>query len=82
LKLGKNASDMCAMLSKAYGGRLQNCQVFLRGINSWKRVARTWKMNSHPKSHRTDENVEEVQNLVPSDVLSIRAVALKLNLDK
>jgi hypothetical protein len=36
-----------------------------------------------PRSHRTDENAEKVQNLVHSDRrLSIRAVAVQLNLDK
>jgi hypothetical protein len=41
------------------------------------------KINGRPKSHRTDENVEEVRNLVHSDRhLSVTAMALQLNLDK
>jgi hypothetical protein len=33
VKLGKNATDTCAMLSKAYGGEAMKSQVFLNGIN-------------------------------------------------
>jgi hypothetical protein len=33
-----------------------------------------------PKSHRTDENVEKVRDLVHSD--SIRAMAVQLKIDK
>jgi predicted transcriptional regulator len=37
----------------------------------------------HPRSHRTNENVEKVWNLMHSDkCLNIRAVAMQLNLDK
>jgi hypothetical protein len=36
-----------------------------------------------PRSHRTDENAEDVWNLVHSDrCLSIRGMAMQLNLDK
>jgi hypothetical protein len=36
-----------------------------------------------PRSHRTDENVEKVRNLMHSDRrLSIRAMVVQLNLDK
>jgi hypothetical protein len=39
--------------------------------------------SGHPRSHRTDENVEKVRNVVHSHRrLSIRAVAVQLNLDK
>jgi hypothetical protein len=39
--------------------------------------------SGHPRSHRTDKNVEKVQNLVHSyRHLSIRAMAVQLNLDK
>jgi hypothetical protein len=39
--------------------------------------------SSRPRSHRTDENVEKVRNLVLSGVrLNIRAMAVQLNLDK
>jgi hypothetical protein len=42
--LGKNASDTCTILSEDYGGGARKSQVFLNGINSSKRVMRTWKM--------------------------------------
>jgi hypothetical protein len=32
VKLGKNASDSCPMLSKAYGREAMKSQVFLSGI--------------------------------------------------
>jgi hypothetical protein len=39
--------------------------------------------SGHPTSHRTDENVEKVWNLVHSQThLSITAMAVQLNLDK
>jgi hypothetical protein len=39
--------------------------------------------SGHPRSHRTYENVEKVQNLVHLDrCLSIRGMAVQLNLDK
>jgi hypothetical protein len=44
VKLGKNASSICTVLSKAYGGETMKSQVFLNGINGSKRVARTWMM--------------------------------------
>jgi hypothetical protein len=38
---------------------------------------------SHLRSHRTDENVEKVWNLVHSHrCLSVRTVAIQLNLDR
>jgi hypothetical protein len=37
VKLGKNASDTCAVLSKAMGGEAMKSQVFLNGINDSKR---------------------------------------------
>jgi hypothetical protein len=39
--------------------------------------------SGHPESHRTDENGEEVRNVVHSDRrLNIRAMAVQLNFDK
>jgi hypothetical protein len=41
------------------------------------------KGTGRPKTHRTDENVEEVQKLVRSDRrLSVRMMAEELNLDR
>jgi hypothetical protein len=60
VKLGKNATLVQCSL-RLMGEKLQNSQVLLSGINISKRVARTWK---NPRSHRTDENVEKVRNVV------------------
>jgi hypothetical protein len=39
--------------------------------------------SGRPRSHRTDENVEKVRNLVHSDrCLSIRAMTVNINLEK
>jgi hypothetical protein len=40
MKLQKNASDTCAMLSEAYGGKAMKvkCQVLLSGTNSSNRA--------------------------------------------
>jgi hypothetical protein len=66
VKLGKNASDRCEMLSVAYGGEDVNESSVLDGINGSKRVARTWKMMKvgRQSPHGTDENVKKVRNLV------------------
>jgi hypothetical protein len=41
------------------------------------------KCSSHPRSHRTNENEEKVQNLVHSDrCLSIRTMVVHVNLEK
>jgi hypothetical protein len=43
VKLGKNASDICALLPEVYGRETEKIQMFLSGINGSKGVARTWK---------------------------------------
>jgi hypothetical protein len=44
VKIKKNASDTCKMLSEACGGEAIKSQVFMSGINGSKRVRRTWEM--------------------------------------
>jgi hypothetical protein len=44
VKLGKNASDTCVMLSKAYGEDSMKKSSVSECINSSKRAMRTWKM--------------------------------------
>jgi hypothetical protein len=44
VKLRKNASDTCALPSKAYGGEALKKSGVFRGINGSKRVARICKM--------------------------------------
>jgi hypothetical protein len=85
VKLGKNASDTCAMLSKDYRGEIMKKSSVLNGVNGLKRVTRTWKMkkSGDRRSHRINENVEKVWNIMHLDgYLSIRAMAMQLNLNK
>jgi uncharacterized metal-binding protein len=42
VKLGKNASDTCEMLSEAYGGEVTKRQVYLSGVNGSMRIMRMW----------------------------------------
>jgi hypothetical protein len=52
--------------------------VFLSGTNG--ENVENDERSGRPKSHRTDENVEKVRNLVHSDRrLRIRAMAVKLD---
>jgi hypothetical protein len=70
VKLGKNASDTCAVLSKAFGGEaMKKSSVFechKRFKNGRKHVEDDERCG-RPRSHRTDENVKKVRNLVHSD---------------
>jgi hypothetical protein len=74
------------MLSKTYGGKLWKSQLWLSCRNSSKRVAGTWNMMNKRwpiRTQSTGENAEEVRNSVHSDRrLSIRAMAVQMNLDK
>jgi hypothetical protein len=49
--MGKNASDICAMLSKAYSGELKKSQVFLRSINSFKESLHVENTNEDNVNH-------------------------------
>jgi hypothetical protein len=86
MKLGKNASDICAMLSEACGGEaMKNSSIFEwhKGFKEGCENMKDGERSSCPRSHRTNKNVEKVWNLVHSDrYLSIRTMAMKLNLDK
>jgi hypothetical protein len=69
VKLGKNASDTCAMLSEAYGGQAIKMSSVSCHINGSTGFAKTWKMierSDRPRSRRTDGNAEKVRNLVHS----------------
>jgi hypothetical protein len=86
VKLGRTASDTCTVLFEAYGGEaMKNSSVF--EWHKWFREGHENMDNDErsclPRSPRTDEDAEKVQNLVHSDKhLSIRNVAMLLNLDK
>jgi hypothetical protein len=85
-KLGKNASDTCAMLFKAYGREAMKKSSVFEWHKRFKE--RRENMEDDDKSNRsrcdkTDGNVEKVRNLVNSGKrFSIRAMAVQLNLDK
>jgi hypothetical protein len=86
VKLGKNASDTCAVLSEAYGGEATKKS----SVSELRKLFKEGRENVEhdersglSRYHRTDENVEKVQNLVHIDRrLSIRAMAVQLTLDK
>jgi hypothetical protein len=76
--LANNASDTCAVLSMAYGGEaLKESNVF-----KWHKLFKEGckkveddERSGCPRSYRTNEMVEKVQNLVHSNRLSsIRAM--------
>jgi hypothetical protein len=79
VKLGKNASDTCVMLSKAYGREAMRKSSVLGDINGAKRVTRTWQddeRSGRPRSQRPDENVHKERNLLHSDRLLITAMTV------
>jgi hypothetical protein len=83
VKLGKYASNTCALLSKAYGEEAMKKS----SVSEWHMWFEEGRENveddersGHPRSHRTIEYAGKVWNLVHS--VSIRGVALQLNLDK
>jgi hypothetical protein len=60
--------------------------VFLSGIKGSKGVALNVEVDERsvrPRSYKTDESIEKLRNILHSDRhLSIRVMALQLNLDK
>jgi hypothetical protein len=71
VKLGKNASDTCAMLSKAYEGEVMITSSVLEWYKQFKEGHENLKneeRSDHPRFHKTDENVAKVQNLVHSEL--------------
>jgi hypothetical protein len=69
VKLGQNASDTCAVFSNAYVGEAMKKP----GVFEWHKWFKEGYDNmegersGHPSSHRTIQNVENVQNLVHSE---------------
>jgi hypothetical protein len=70
MKLGKNASDTCAVLSGSYGGEAMKKS----SVSEWQRRFKEGHKNveddeiSDPQiSHKTNETVEKVRNLVHLD---------------
>jgi len=70
VKVGRSPNDTCAMLSKAYWGEAMQKS----GVFEWRKHFKDGHKNVEdgersgcPRSHRTDENVEKMQNLMHSD---------------
>jgi hypothetical protein len=62
VKLGKNASDTCTMVSETYGGAAMEKS----GASEWHKQFKEghenvedYEKSGRPRSHRTDENLEE-----------------------
>jgi hypothetical protein len=71
VKLGNNASDTCTPLSAAYGREA----MIKSSVTEWPKWFKEDhenveddKRSGRPRSHRIDENVEKVRNLVHSDI--------------
>jgi hypothetical protein len=84
--LKKNASDTCAMLSGACGGEaMKKSSVFEwnKRFKEGRENVKDDERSCRPRSHRTNENVEKMRDLVHSErCLSIKAMDVKLNLEK
>jgi hypothetical protein len=67
VKLGKNASDTCAMLSEAYEGEIMkksSVSVWHKWFKEDRDDVEGDERGCRPESHRTNENVEKVRNQV------------------
>jgi hypothetical protein len=86
MKLGKNASDICAFLSEAYRGETMNTSSVSECRKLFKEGRKCMEgdeRSGHSRSQRSNENDEKVRNLVHWDGrLSIRAISVQLNLDR
>jgi len=84
--LGKNTSDTCALLSEVYGREaIRKSSVFEWHIpfKQGHENVEDDDRSGNPRFHRSDDNVKKMRSQVHSDRrLSIRAMAVKLNLDK
>jgi hypothetical protein len=86
VKLGKNASNTCAMLPEAYGGE----DMKISSVSDWhkrfKLDRKTWKVMKEivgKDLNRTNEKLEKLWNLVHSDRhLNIRVMVVYLNLER
>jgi hypothetical protein len=76
VKLGKTASDICAMLSDAYGGELQRSQVFSRKtmLNTFFNIMGTVHFEFIPQGQTVNqayyvEILEWLHGTVPSELV-------------
>jgi hypothetical protein len=86
VKLEKNTSDTCAMFTEAYGGeatKRPSVSESHKQLKKGRENVEDDENSGRPKSQRTDENIENMRNLMHSDRrLTIRALVVQLNLDK
>jgi hypothetical protein len=70
VKLGKNASDTCALVSEDYGGEAMKKSSVFKWHKQFKAGYKNMEdddRNGHPQYHTTEESAEKVWDLVHSD---------------
>jgi hypothetical protein len=70
VKLVNNPSDTCAVFSEAYGGvamKKSSVSEWRKRLNESHENVKGDEGSSRPRSHRTNEIVEKVRNLMHSD---------------
>ncbi|KAM6172860.1 protein GVQW3 isoform 2-T2 [Erethizon dorsatum] len=86
IKLNKSASETHHLLKEAYGDEVMSrARVFdwHRRFKEGREDVRDDARSGRPVTHRTDENIQKVKNLVCSNrQLTVRMMAEELNLDK
>jgi hypothetical protein len=71
VKLGRDGSNTCIVPSKMFGGEaMKKSNVFklYKLLIGGHKNMEDDERSGHPRPHRTDENVDEVRNLVHSTV--------------
>lgn len=86
VKLNKSASETHYLLKEAYGNEVMSrARVFdwHKRFKEGREDVRDDARSGRPVTHRTDENIQKVKDLVYSNrQLTVRMMAEKLNLDK
>lgn len=86
VKLNKSASETNHLLKEAYGDEVMSrARVFdwHKRFKEGREDVRDDARSGRPVTHRTDENIQKVKNLVCSNrQLTVRMMAEELNLDK
>ncbi|XP_054582700.1 protein GVQW3-like [Eptesicus fuscus] len=86
VKLNKSASETHCLLKEAYGNEVMSgARVFdwHKRFKEGREDVRDDARSGRPVTHRTDENIQKVKDLVDSNrQLTVRMMAAKLHLDK
>lgn len=86
VKLNKSASETHHLLKEAYGDEVMSrARIFdwHKRFKEGREDVRDDARSGRPVTHRTDENIQKVKNLVCSNrQLTVRMMAEELNLDK